>query len=147
MARSVYFEDVEVGQEIPAFERKTDFMNWNRYAAVNDEFVHIHMDDEAGRRGGNEPGAFGMGNLRFAYLLNMLRAWAGDEADIRELGVQFRAINQKGDVLTCTGAIAEKRVEDGERLVVLDVDVVNQDGRGTCPGRAVVALPSRDAAG
>ena len=147
MAHRVYFEDVEVGDRIPAWTRRTDFQHWNRYAAVNDEFVHIHMDDEAGRRGGNEPGAFGMGNLRFAYLLNMLRAWAGDEADVRELGVQFRAINQKGDVLTCTGAIAEKRVEDGEGLVTLDVDVVNQDGRGTCPGRAIVALPSRAAAG
>ena len=26
MSYNVYFEDVEVGQEIPAFERKTDFM-------------------------------------------------------------------------------------------------------------------------
>ena len=45
----VFFEDVEEGFEIPTFERTTDFMHWNRYAAVNDEFVYIHMDDEAGR--------------------------------------------------------------------------------------------------
>lgn len=145
MAYNVYFEDVEVGQEIPSWSRQTDFMNWNRYAAVNDEFVYIHMDDEAGRRGANEQGAFGMGNLRFAYLLNMLRGWAGDEAEIRELGVQFRAINQKNDVLTCKGTITEKTVEDGDHLVRLDVNVVNQDGQPTCPGHAVVVLPSRDA--
>ena len=140
---NVCFEDVEVGQQITPWSRKTDFMNWNRYAAVNDEFVYIHMDDEAGRAAKNEQGAFGMGNLRFAYLLNMLRDWAGDEVTIRELGCQYRAINQKNDVLTCTGTIADKRVETGEHLVYLDVNVVNQDGKSGAPGKAVVVLPSR----
>ncbi len=31
----------------------------------------------------------------------------------------------------------------GEHLVYLDVDVVNQDGRSTTPGHAIVVLPSR----
>ena len=143
MAHNVYFEDVNVGDDIPSFTRQTDFMHWNRYAAVNDEFVYIHMDDEAGKSAANEQGAFGMGNLRYAYLLNMLREWAGDEAEIRELGVQFRAINQKNDVLTCVGSVTEKTVEDGQCLVRLDTNVINQDGVATCPGHAVVALPSR----
>ena len=38
-----------VGDEIPTFTRKTGLDIWNRYAAVNDEFIPIHMDDEAGR--------------------------------------------------------------------------------------------------
>ena len=46
MAYNVYWEDVEVGQEIPDWSRQTDFMHWNRYAAINDEFVYIHMDDD-----------------------------------------------------------------------------------------------------
>ena len=143
MTYSVYFEDVEVGRDIPTWSRKTDFMNWNRYAAVNDEFVYIHMDDEAGRAALNEQGAFGMGNLRYTYLLNMLRDWAGDEAEIREVGCQYRGINQQHDTLTCTGKITEKTVEDGEHLVRLEIDIVNQDGDSTCPGHAVVVLPAR----
>ena len=50
MAININFEDVRVGDTMPAWSRKTDFMNWNRYAAVNDEFIPIHMDDEAGAR-------------------------------------------------------------------------------------------------
>jgi acyl dehydratase len=145
MSVNVYFEDVEVGQSITPWSRKTDFMNWNRYAAVNDEFVYIHMDDEAGRAAKNERGAFGMGNLRFAFLLNMLRDWAGDEVQIRELGCQYRTINQKNDVLTCTGTITEKVTENGEHLVRLDVNVADQDGKAGTPGHAVVVLPSRGA--
>ena len=144
MSEKVYWEDVEIGQEITPWSRKTDFMHWNRYAAVNDEFVYIHMDDEAGRAALNEQGAFGMGNLRFAYLHNMLRDWAGDEAQVRKLGCQYRSINQKDDVLTCVGTITGKRVENGEHLVDLTVDVRNQEGKSTAPGEATVALPSRD---
>jgi acyl dehydratase len=143
MAVNVYFEDVEAGDEIPAWSRKTDFMSWNRYAAVNDEFVYIHMDDEAGRAALNERGAFGMGNLRYAYILNALREWIGDEAEIREVGCQFRAINQKDDVLTVAGKVTEKTIEDGEHRVRLDVNVLNQEGDATCPGHAIVVLPTR----
>ncbi len=143
MSYKVYFDDVKVGDELPAFVKQTDFMHWNRYAAVNDEFVYIHMDDEAGKNGGNAQGAFGMGNLRWAYLQNMIRDWMGDEAEVREMSVQYRAINQKNDVLTCTGKITEKKSEGGENLVRMDINVMNQDGKGTTPGYAVVSLPAR----
>ena len=143
MANNVYYEDVEIGQEIPAFERKTDFMNWNRYAAVNDEFVFVHMDDDVGKAAG-QGAAFGMGNLRWAYVINALQDWVGDEAEIRELSMQFRAINHKHDVLTTHGVVSTKSVEDGEHLVTLDINVINQDGAATAPGTAVVVLPSRE---
>ena len=143
MAINVYFEDVNVGDTLPAWSRKTDFMSWNRYAAVNDEFVYIHMDDEAGRQAQNEAGAFGMGNLRYAYIVNALQNWIGDEAEVREIGCQFRAINQKNDVLTVVGTVTDKQVEDGEHRILLDIDVVNQNGDPTCPGTAVVVVPSR----
>jgi acyl dehydratase len=143
MAVHVYFEDVNVGDQVTPWSRRTEFMNWNRYAAVNDEFVPFHMDDEAGRAALNEQGAFGMGNLRYAYLLNALRDWIGDEAEIREVGCEYRAINQKGDVLTVQGTVTDKRLEDGEGRVFLDVNVLNQDGAPTCPGHAVVVLPTR----
>ena len=143
MAKNVYWEDVEVGHKINSWSRQTDLMSWNRYAAVNDEFLYIHMDDEAGRAAMNDAGAFGMGNLRFAYLHNMLRDWAGDEAQVKKIGCQYRSINQKNDVLTCTGEVTAKRVENGEYLVDLIVDVLNQDDQSTTPGEATVALPSR----
>ena len=142
MAYNVYYEDVEIGQEIPAFTRETDFMSWNRYAAVNEEFVYVHMDDEAGKAAG-QGAAFGMGNLRWAYVLNALRAWIGDEAEVRELSLQFRAVNHKHDVLRTSGVVTEKKQENGENLVVLEVNVLNQKDEKTAPGRAVVALPSR----
>ena len=137
---TVRFDEIKIGDKLPVWSRKTSFAEWNRYAAVNEEFVPFHMDDEAGRRAGNEQGAFGMGNLRYAYIVNALREWIGDDAIVREVGCQYRAINQKDDVLTVTGEVTAKKAEDGENRVYLDINVVTQAGAPTCPGHAVVAL-------
>ena len=138
---SIDFNNVQVGDKMPEWSRRTGFAEWNRYAAVNEEFVPFHMDDEAGRRAGNEQGAFGMGNLRYAYIVNALHDWVGDEGIVREVGCQYRAINQKNDVLTVLGEVTEKSVVDGKNRVRLDINVVNQEGAATCPGHAVVVLP------
>jgi hypothetical protein len=47
-------------------------------------------------------------------------------------------------VLRATGVVTDKKQENGENLVVLDIVVLNQDDAKTAPGRAVVVLPSRD---
>ena len=60
---------------------RTGLANWNRYAAVNDEFIDIHMDADAAKAVGM-PDVFGMGNLRIAYLHNLLHDWLGDDGDI-----------------------------------------------------------------
>ena len=143
MAHNIYFEDIEVGQQVPAFERETDFMNWNRYAAVNDEFVYLHMDDSVAKAAGQGE-AFGMGNLRWAYVMNALQNWVGDESEVRELSMQFRAINQKHEVLTTQATVTDKQIEGGEHRVLLDVNVVNQDGVAGAPGKAVVVVPARE---
>jgi acyl dehydratase len=141
------FESICVGDQLPEFVRTTGFTEWNRYAAVNDEFIPIHMDDEAGRAAGNEKGAFGMGNLRLAYLVNMLRQWIGDDGQIRSLTAKYRSMNQKGDELHAVGEVVGKEIVDGLALVHLKIDVVDQNGISTTPGAATVVLaePSKTA--
>ena len=138
---AVDLHDLEPGMQLPPWVAPSGIEAWNRFAAVNDEFIPVHMDDEAGRRAGNEAGAFGMGNLRLAYVANLLRDWAGDDAEIRELQVQYRSRHQKHDVLTATGTVVAVTTEGDERLVSVAIDVVAQDGRSTAPGTAIVAFP------
>jgi acyl dehydratase len=129
----------QVGDELPSFQRETGFHNWNRYAAVNDEFVPIHMDDEAGRAAGY-PTAFGMGNLQWSYLHNMIRGWLGDEGRIRSIGCQFRAPNTKGMMVTAHGVVSAVHDEDGETAIDLDVWTEDGDGNKLAPGKATVIL-------
>jgi acyl dehydratase len=128
-----------VGDTLPTFERTTGLHNWNRYAAVNDEFVPIHMDDEAGRAAGY-PTAFGMGNLQWSYLHNMLRGWLGDDGDIRTLSCQFRAPNTKGMTVTARGVVSAVRAEGGSRTIDLEVWTEDADGNKLAPGVATVVV-------
>ena len=100
--------------ELPPYVRTTGLANWNRYAAVNDEFIDVHMDPDAARAVGM-PDVFGMGNLRIAYLHNLLDAWLDGEGDIVELRCEFRGINLRGDVLVVVSA--EDVGGDLQRLV------------------------------
>jgi acyl dehydratase len=139
MASDTSTANIEVGQELPLFTRETGFAVWNRYAAVNDEFVPIHMDDEAGRAAGY-PSAFGMGNLQWAYLHNAIRTWLGEDGRIVSLSCQFRGANTKGMTLTVHGTVTAVREEGGARHADLELVVKDQDGHTLTPATATVAF-------
>jgi len=132
--------EATIGQELPVFERMSGFHAWNRFAAVNEEFVPIHMDDEAGKRAGY-PGAFGMGNLQVAYLHALLRQWVGDEGRIIRVACQMRSPNLRGLRTRARGRVTAVRQEGGDTLVDLDVWTETEEGTVLAPGTATVALP------
>jgi acyl dehydratase len=131
---------LSVGDEIPPFVRTTGFATWNRYAAVNDEFVPIHMDDGAGREAGY-PTAIGMGNLQWAFLHNVLREWMGDDGRIEQIACQFRSPNVKDQTVSARGRIVAIRPEDDRVLVELAVWTEVDGGDQLAPGTATVSLP------
>src|ERR1700759_5756309 len=102
MTESSSARTAQAGDTLPTFERTTGFAAWNRYAAVNDEFVPIHMDDEAGRAAGY-PSAFGVGNLQVSYLHNLVRDWLDGRGRIVAISGQFRGPNLKGQTGTARG--------------------------------------------
>src|SRR5436190_9344782 len=110
---------VQVGDEIPVFSRRTGFDVWNRYAAVNDEFVPIHMDDEAGRAA-SLPGAIGMGTLQWAYLHNVVREWLGESGRILEMSCRFKAMNRKDRLVSAGGRVTAVTPTDDGLHVTLD---------------------------
>jgi acyl dehydratase len=127
------------GTELPPFERRPGFHHWNRYAAVNDEFVDIHMSDESGQAAGY-PGAIGMGNLQWAYLHNMLEAWLDGAGRIVRVECQFRGPSLRDAVVRARGTVTAVREEAGEKLVDLDVWIEGGEEKKLIPGTATVAL-------
>ena len=133
--------DVTVGDEIPVWQREAGLHAWNRFAAVNDEFVPIHMDDDAGKVAGYA-GAFGMGNIQLAWLHCLLREWIEPEfGRIVRVACSFRAPSLKGHTVTAHGVVTAVRDEGGERIVDLDVWTDIEDGTKLAPGTATVAFP------
>lgn len=130
---------VDVNDELPSMTRRTGFPNWNRYAAVNDEFIDVHMSTEAARAAG-QPDVFGMGNLRVAYLHGVIHAWLAGRGDIAAFACQFRALNFLEDELRTSAQVTAVTVADGFNLIDLRLGVVNQAGEETTPGTARVVL-------
>jgi acyl dehydratase len=129
------FDQINVGDELPPFTRTVDFAHWNRYAAVNDEFIDVHMSTDAARAAG-QPDVFGMGNLRVAYAHNVLWDWLGGRGDISAFACQFRSLNFRGDTLIAHAHVTGKGERDGLAMLEVAVGVRNQDGAETMPGTA-----------
>ena len=127
----------ERGVSLQGFSRITDLPHWNRYAAVNDEFIDVHMSVDAARAAG-QPDIFGMGNLRVGYQHAALHRWIAGRGDIASFSCQFRALNFPGDELTVWGSVVDNVVRDGLALSVLELGVRNQKDEETTPATAEV---------
>ena len=100
------------------------------------------MDDNAGRAAGYS-GAFGMGNLQWAYMHCLLREWlAGTNGRIVTLHCQFRAASEQHHTVSAKGVVTAVREENGERVVDLDVWTEIEDGTKLAPGTATVRIPA-----
>lgn len=131
--------DARPGDRLPVFERHADFESWNRYAAVNDEFVPIHMDDEAGRRAGHQS-AIGMGNLGVAQIHCLLRTWLGDGGRIEAVAIQFRSPAVRGRDNRATGTVTSVADDGQGRTISLDVWVEDDIGTVLTRGTARVSI-------
>ncbi|MDQ1178580.1 MaoC/PaaZ C-terminal domain-containing protein [Rhodococcus sp. SORGH_AS_0301] len=123
-AQSMSTFTCDVGAVLPGFVRDTGLAVWGRYAAVNDEFVPIHMDNEAGRAAGM-PGAFGMGNLQISYMHCLLRDWLGPMGRIQSVSARFRKPNLAGRV-TAAGVVTEVRGEADGQVVTVELTVTDE---------------------
>lgn len=140
----LYWEDVEEGQEMPAFSQKVGYMELNRFAGANEELVPIHMDADYAKNVAKLPDVIIMGNLKLAYLANAITAWAGDEGWIEKVSIEYRKMDTVNTTITAKGNVAKKYQQDGKNLVDLDVWVENEQGEVTTPASAVVSLPSKE---
>ena len=138
----VYFDDVQVGDALPALVKgPLQQIQLTRYAGASLDFNPIHQDEEFARAAGMG-GVFAHGMLSMGFVAQALTDWAG-AGTVRKLGVRFAALVRLKDVVTCTGRVIAKSEKDDVRLVELDVWAENQRGEKVVAGKATLALPSR----
>jgi acyl dehydratase len=133
----VSFDALSVGdekrEEFPALTR-TMFV---KYAGASGDFNPMHHDDTIATQVGN-PSVFGPGMLTMGLAARVVKDWFGPEA-VRRFQVRFSKQVWPGDVLTCTAVVTGKREEGSEKLVDLDLTVVNQNGDKAITGAATAA--------
>lgn len=123
-------------------QRIAPFYVKNEYG-VPDVAQRVHWDSAWAQAIGN-PMAYDYGVMRDCHLSHFVTDWMGDDGWLVRQSSEIRKFNYVGDTHVITGEVVGKRVEDGLHLVDIEMRGTNQRDVVTCPGRATVALPSRN---
>jgi len=143
VTQETFWEDVEIGAEIPPLQKNPDSQQLVRWAGASGDFYQIHYDKDFAL-GNNLPGIIVHGALKSAWLGQLLGDWVGLKGMVKKYGCSYRGMDVPGDTLTCRGTVTKKYVEGDERLVELDIWLENGKGQKTTPGKAVVSLPTKE---
>ncbi len=132
------FDDVKVGTELPPIILPPISRHQLAlYCGGSGDHNPIHVDSDFAKKFGMKD-VFAHGMLSMAFLGRQVTAFAPLSA-IRKLGTRFSAITWIGDQITVTSKVVGKREEHGEKLIDLEVNCINQDGKATLQGNATVA--------
>jgi len=139
MATILTYDSISIGDELPPLAlppltRATLAL----YAGASGDHNPIHIDSDFARAAGM-PDVFAHGMLSMAWLGRLLTNWA-PQRDLREFSVRFSAMTQVGERIVCTGRVAAKLEEAGERLVRVSVATANEAGEVKVSGDALVAF-------
>jgi len=138
----LYFEDVQVGDELPALVKgPIQQIQLTRYAGASGDFNPIHQDDEFAKTAGMG-GVFAHGMLSMGFVAQAVTDWAG-AGTVRKIGVRFTALVRLKDTVTCRGRVLGKSSKDDVHTVEVEIWAETQRGEKVVTGKATVALPSR----
>ncbi len=110
-----------------------------QYAGASGDYNPIHTDEIFATKVAGYPTAFAHGMLTMGLTGTMLTNYVGD-GRLTRFGVRF--VNQvwPGDTLTARATIEAIRDEDGQKLVDLTLETVNQDGKAVVKGSATARI-------
>jgi acyl dehydratase len=137
-----FFEDVEIGEEIPPLVKRPTSVQLFRFSAVTWNPHRIHYDKPYAESE-EYPDILVQSHLHGCFLSETVMRWAGPNARLIRFGWQNRRFAVPGDVLTCSGQVKKTYVSEGAGLVECELEERNQDGELCAPGWATVELPRR----
>ena len=144
MGEQVYFDDVEVGDEIPRLVKNCSTRQLVMWAAASGDFYEIHYDVEYARSIGLQ-GLVVHGALKNAFLGQLVDDWVRPGGRVVRFGCSYRGMDYPNEDIVCRGVVRAKEPADGRGLVELEIWTENPEGVVTTPGSALVALPVRAA--
>ncbi len=137
----VWFEDVEIADEIPPLQHIPTTEQIAAFARAV-RIADRRFTDEAYAKSLGLDSIIAPGNLTLAFLARMITDWS-PYAVIKRLEVSFRGLVRPGDTLLCQGIITEKHERAGENLLECDLFIENQRGEKPVVGSGTISLPSR----
>jgi acyl dehydratase len=121
MTAKVKYEEVEVGQELPARTYPVHRIDLVKYAGASGDFNPIHWNESFARSVGL-PDVIAHGMYTMAQGGRFVTDWAGDPGAILEYGVRFSSMvvvpDEGGAEIKITGVVEDK-LDDNAVVVAL----------------------------
>lgn len=140
---NVYWDDVEVGQDLPEKQRKLDttLIAMGATWATHD-FMPVHHDRDFAQSKG-APDVFMNILTSNGLMASFLEQWAGPEAMIVDMSINLSVPNFPEDSFSMNARIKKKWQQDGLNLILLEF--AGDNGMGPhCAGTAVLSMPSKN---
>jgi acyl dehydratase len=142
-ATEVYYEDVELGDEIGPIRREVTDEQVRQFVSIWGEnrgpsrFTSAEVAEREGLPNPIVPGA-----MNIAIMSQLITGWSST-VTLRKLDVVFRGMVPHHQPLALKGLVTDKRMVDG--VPQLDVDVVmeNEEGTPLVIGKATVSIRER----
>ena len=139
----LYYDDVQVGDVLPALVKNPTTRQLVRYAGASGDYYEIHYDHHFAVQSGLKDGVIVHGLLTAGWLAQLLTDWLPSPFALKKFGVSYRSMSRPGDTITCTSTVVSKYEKDGIPLIDCDIAAENQRGEKCAIGNATVALPRR----
>jgi acyl dehydratase len=141
MTATVKYDEVEVGQEIPAVDYPVHRVNLVMYAGASGDFNPIHWNERHAKAVGL-PDVIAHGMFTMAEAGRFVTDWAGDPGAVLDYGVRFSSMvvvpdNDEGAVITVSGVV-EGKLHDNR--VVIALTARSGDSRVLSRAKATVRL-------
>ncbi|WP_345429271.1 MaoC family dehydratase [Actinoallomurus vinaceus] len=121
MTATVKYDEVEVGQELPARTYKVERLDLVKYAGASGDFNPIHWNEPFAKSVGL-PDVIAHGMFTMAQGGRYVTDWAGDPGAVIDYGVRFSSMvvvpNEGGTEIEITGVIEDK-LDDNAVVVAL----------------------------
>ena len=143
MKNKVYYEDIEIGQSIPALVKHPTPRQLVMWAAASEEYYEVHYDKDFAQEKGL-PGIIVHGMLQMSFLGQMMTDWIGDWGTVKKIRTSNRAIVLLNQDLFCKGTVTRKYVENNENLVQCEIWLETEKGEKSVLGEALVSLPTHN---
>jgi acyl dehydratase len=136
------FDDVRVGDELPAVSYPITRLDLVRYAGASGDFNVIHWNQRIATSVGL-PDVIAHGMLTMATAARLVTDWAGDPGAVVEYGVRFTKPvvvpdDDRGALLEVAGVVAAK--DEQGRTVRIDVTATSGGDKVLGRAQAVVRL-------
>ena len=104
MAAKVRFQDVQVGEELPAVSKVVKREDVKAYADASGDQNPLHQDDAFAQSVGF-PGIIAHGMFSMAHVTKAVTDWLGDPGALKRMSVQFRAVVFMDETLVARGRV------------------------------------------